>query len=453
MEKKLFILSIFLLILINSYIGLSDLYSSNWSANESQISQYKNVKFSALWQTSNSTLDSYIFSINNGSGFVNSSLLTFNNSTNGTSYYIFYIVDSPNTNLSWQFWAKDSENNWNYTPIQSFIIKDSISPTFLQNSFYANESVGYSKKIRFYSNWTDNDKIDTITFVAIIDQASNNYVPTITYFNSTNTYMAYYDYYIDSNINTLNWQFLANDSSNNWNFTPLYTYQFINNSVSTNNSVVDNSTVLKEFYKQAKNFEVINPGVEALFQPNKSQFDIYKILISVRTTVNNVTITLENLNTLENISYIPSNLEVYSYYGLHLNNLKKSDLRYLNIEFSVPKQFLIDNNIKSSKVAIYSLNDKLMPLITEYKGQDSSKAYYSSTVYEDSYLVIAAEKELSESVQSNGTQTTSSYNTQTTIYNTQQTKNSSSVLIWIVSSLIILVILSYFLLKKLNKKH
>ncbi len=441
-----------MLIFINSYIGFADIYGSNWSINESQISQYRYVKFSSSWQSSNSNLDSYIFSINRGYGFVNSSILAFGNLTNN-SYYTVYITESPNINISWQFFANDSSNGWNSTPIQSFIVKDGISPIFLQNSHYANESVTNSKTIRFYSNWTDNNEIKSINFLIIANQEISNYSAHIVYFNDTNISMAYYDYYINSNINTLNWQFFANDYNNNWNFTPLYTYELNYTIPSANNSVNSTSNNLPLYYKQAFSFEVINPGVEALFQPNKSRFDIYKILISVRTTVNNVNITLESLKSLENVSYIPSDLEVYGYYGLHLQNVKKSDLRYLNIEFSVSKKFLLDNNLSNNKVTIYSLNDKLIPLITEYKGQDSSKAYYSSTVYENSYLVIAAEKPLSNNIQSNIQSTNSNYNTQTTTYNTQQTKTSfPSWLIWTIIIMILLIII-YFLLKKPNKKH
>src|SRR3989344_7590793 len=79
------------------------------------------VNFSANW-SDNVALSSFIFSINYSStGYKNSSAYAFGGGSNVSSN-ITFITSAIGTNVSWQFIVNDSNNNFNATKLESFIV-------------------------------------------------------------------------------------------------------------------------------------------------------------------------------------------------------------------------------------------------------------------------------------------------------------------------------------------
>ena len=96
---------------------------SNRGKNKLTIYQSSHVNFSTIW-TDNFQLDRYIFSINQGSGWVNYSAENFTGTQN-TSIYSIQISASAGTNVSLRFYAYDSCDNLNETTISYFTVSSS----------------------------------------------------------------------------------------------------------------------------------------------------------------------------------------------------------------------------------------------------------------------------------------------------------------------------------------
>lgn len=107
----------------------NDTQAPQWtliSITPSVIYQNTIVNFSANW-TDNVQLSHYIFSINQGSGWVNYSETDFSGTENISSTRI-QISAAPGTNVLWKFYAFDTTGNMNETSIQYFTISQIETP-------------------------------------------------------------------------------------------------------------------------------------------------------------------------------------------------------------------------------------------------------------------------------------------------------------------------------------
>lgn len=92
----------------------------NPQKNETTVYQNTFVLFNTSW-TDDSSLSGYIFSINQTGLWINTSFKPFGGSSN-VSINITKIIANPGTNVQWRFYANDTSNNWNQTPIQNFTV-------------------------------------------------------------------------------------------------------------------------------------------------------------------------------------------------------------------------------------------------------------------------------------------------------------------------------------------
>lgn len=105
-------------------VGL-DTIPPQWSSpKKNLVSVYQNyhVTFTAEW-TDNTELKEYIFSINQGSGWVNQTVQYFTGKANQSTFKV-QISASSNTEVSWTFYAKDFYDNMNMVDIQTFTVKE-----------------------------------------------------------------------------------------------------------------------------------------------------------------------------------------------------------------------------------------------------------------------------------------------------------------------------------------
>jgi hypothetical protein len=153
--------------------------------------------------TDETALGGYIFSINLGSGFINSSYI----SLSGTSANVSNVTNilTPNnqiTNVTWFFYFNDTSGNVNRTNIQSFLV-DRVSPnlTFL-----------YPQNITYESN--------DITLLVPINITSDGTQDTIIFYNGTSnmTYTSPFYILLDYNVHYIFFAYV-NDSSDNFNQT------------------------------------------------------------------------------------------------------------------------------------------------------------------------------------------------------------------------------------------
>jgi len=83
----------------------------------------ENVLFSAKWN-SNATLDNYIFSWNNAGSWVNDSTVNFGSISWTNVTKTVTALHKPT--LSWIIYARDSDNTWNNTGIQTFTVANTV---------------------------------------------------------------------------------------------------------------------------------------------------------------------------------------------------------------------------------------------------------------------------------------------------------------------------------------
>ena len=109
------------------------------SVNKTSITQNDWINLGTYW-TDTVGLDSYIFSIDNGTGtFENHSAVSFTGRTNSSNVTIQATYTGT---VQWRFFANDSSNNINATDIQSFNVSAIPSPPQqTQNSQSGNEQV------------------------------------------------------------------------------------------------------------------------------------------------------------------------------------------------------------------------------------------------------------------------------------------------------------------------
>jgi hypothetical protein len=110
------------------FIGL-DTSPPQWSSpNTSKAVIYQNdyVTFLTNW-TDDRDLGGYIFSINQGAGWENYSLINFSGTENVSSYTIQIRAPQMNT-VYWRFYGFDSSGNMNVTSIQTFLVASQTVP-------------------------------------------------------------------------------------------------------------------------------------------------------------------------------------------------------------------------------------------------------------------------------------------------------------------------------------
>lgn len=102
--------------------GQINVTSISDNSSSSQPKQNQSIIHKAYWQTNATSLSTYIFSWNNSGSFVNSTPVTFTGSANWSNVTM-NVTNVSGTNIGWIIYANDSENKWNNTGIQEYLIK------------------------------------------------------------------------------------------------------------------------------------------------------------------------------------------------------------------------------------------------------------------------------------------------------------------------------------------
>jgi len=115
--------------------------------SSSSISQNDFIDFSVKW-TDNTQLKSYIFSINQGSGWINSSEKSFSGLEN-FSVSTIQISAAPGSTVYWKFYARDTSDNFNFTDNFNFKVNTNNSPVSPPSSTNDSSSnTGSSQKLK-----------------------------------------------------------------------------------------------------------------------------------------------------------------------------------------------------------------------------------------------------------------------------------------------------------------
>ena len=111
------------------FVGLDTSPPQWFSPSKDKTTIYQNtvVTFYTNW-TDDRALDNYIFSINQGAGWVNYTSVSFSGTTNISSYSLQIMAPALST-VYWRFYASDTSGNTNVTDIQTFLVSSQEIPS------------------------------------------------------------------------------------------------------------------------------------------------------------------------------------------------------------------------------------------------------------------------------------------------------------------------------------
>ncbi|MBI5177142.1 hypothetical protein HY995_03585, partial [Candidatus Micrarchaeota archaeon] len=175
---------------------------------------------SSFW-TDNVQLSSYILSFDNGSGtFANDSLA----SIGGQGAWVNVTKALNTTVLStirWRVFTSDASNNWNATPVQQFSTLDCESPKWLSQS-RNNSCSGVPTK--FSTLWTDNNRL--YGYIFSIDNGNGTFAnESAAGLNGVADWANATELLNATPGATVRWQVYAQDFWNNWNASPVSSFQ------------------------------------------------------------------------------------------------------------------------------------------------------------------------------------------------------------------------------------
>ncbi len=207
--------------------------SSNLSGSFSTLSAFI---------TDDVSLSGYIFSFDNGTGsFVNSSWTPL--AGNAYSFSTSVLLNStPNSTIRWVLYANDSSNSWRASQTVVFNTT-AYPPRYNITTLYRNTSLA-GASARFSILWLDD--LNLSGYIFSFDNCTGVFVNDSFIGFSGTSNISTAEKVLNSTLNcTIRFQFHANDSSNLWNSTPVFSFQTGNYPIVSNLST--NSTTANSF--------------------------------------------------------------------------------------------------------------------------------------------------------------------------------------------------------------
>ena len=217
----------------------------SYAKNESTVYENMSVKFNSTW-SDDQGLSHYVFSINQGSGWVNSSLISF--SGGSLAENISYISALSGTTVYWTFYANDTQGQWTQMPIQSFIVASASDLLYpVVNSINIDPTSNASGTIfNITANITDNFGVDNANAeITFPDGTKVNY--SMTQVGTSDFWQYFYTSNVGGNFSV---DIYASDANNNINISDFSAYFNVTSIVTTE----------KIFYDRGETVEIYGSG-------------------------------------------------------------------------------------------------------------------------------------------------------------------------------------------------
>ena len=153
--------------------------------NETNIYTNQLINFTTNW-TDNVALSCWIFSTNMTGTWINSTATTFATGLNISSN-ITYITAAAGTNFSWMFFANDSSNNWNGTPLQyTYVATTPNSPivTSTNSSSLSTISTPVCKTMSIQANGNNSAIFVFVDCIDDLEDVSGAFLDNVTWGSS-----------------------------------------------------------------------------------------------------------------------------------------------------------------------------------------------------------------------------------------------------------------------------
>ena len=179
-----------------------------------------NTMFSLYW-TDNIALSGYIFSFDNCTGtLVNSSFVSMANPANWSNV-TKRVNSTVGCTIRWKIYANDTANNWNTSGVYSYVTTQTDNAPRFSTSNVNSSLLGTPALFSLY--WTDDVALSgyIFSFDNCIGTLTNDtfaaFSGTAQWSNATKV--------INSTVGcTIRWKVYANDSSNQWNTSGIYSF-------------------------------------------------------------------------------------------------------------------------------------------------------------------------------------------------------------------------------------
>ncbi len=213
----------------------------NNATNFTTISEGANGLFNVTW-TDNVGLSGFIFSINDSGLFVNRSFTSLTGTNNVSS--VAYTINNTKRSgevIGWRIYANDTTNNWNSTNTFSFTITGE-APQWSNNATNFT-TISEGANGLFNVTWTDN--VGLSGFIFSINDSGTFVNSTFQRFSGAQN--------VSTNLTRINavpgsvvgWRFYANDTTNNWNSSSIFSFTVADNQPPGWSNNITNFTSIK----------------------------------------------------------------------------------------------------------------------------------------------------------------------------------------------------------------
>jgi len=301
--------------------------------------------------------------------------------------------------IRWKVYANDTNNNWNESEIfyLTTTSEDTIPPTYCCNS---TNSTLAGTTVSHNLFWQDNVNLTYAIFS--FDNCTGSFQNISEMSLSGNSAWSNFTIVINSTVDCkIRWKVYANDSSNNWNVSEIFSY--ITTSIPSpslpppagggGGIALPPITVNTTPGKVIIFIPLIQPTAKANVSIQKTEgIDFTQIAISVKNKVASVQINITKLDAKPEET--PALVNVYRYIRIDKKNIEDENVSEVKIVFKVEKSWIASNNINPDTIALYRYTTKWEKLNTVKKGADSEYLYYEATSPGLSYFAISGEKSI-----------------------------------------------------------
>lgn len=341
----------------------------------------------------------WIFSTNNSGVWINDTPINFTTTPSWAN--VTKILNStPGIVIGYRWYAKDNSGNINNTPIFTLTTTpppDTTPPTYSNNS---TNSTLAGAAISHILYWQDN--IGLSGYIFSFDNCTGNFVNDswVSWTGNPLTAWSNVTKIVNSTVGcTIRWKVYANDTSNNWNSSLIYSYITTSpeappagpgpgGGAGPGIAPPPSISVTTETGRAVISLSNLPAGQTFNISTTEPTLPIAQINFTTKNAISSAQINISVISLPASLPDLPN---TYKYLLITISNITSDNIENIRIAFMVEKTWLITNNIDPETVAAYRYVGTWTKLPTTKVSEDSEHIYYISETPGFSYFAIAGE--------------------------------------------------------------
>lgn len=352
----------------------------NLVSPESSYTNIKNITF--IMNATDATLKNatlYIWSLVDGNY---STFLTNTTSISGMNAQANWTYSLDDNNYLWNVRVYDYSGNKNYASSNNTLIIDTITPSAsLSLSASSIYSTG-SASANCTASDTNLDYMKIYVGGSVVNSSTSS--GTLTYTIPGSTGIGTYqinctarDEAGNSNVDNKTLTISSPPSSPGNNIGPTVGTPTITTTPET--PVIETTQTINL---------VANTAADIIIPSDVAAQGITMLTITTSVNVNNVEISLKKIDSAE----VSAGGNIYNYFNITAKNLNQSSISSVSIRFSIPKTWIIDNNINKDTIKMRRYTNEWNDLTTSQTNENSDTLYFNAQSPGFSLFAITAEK-------------------------------------------------------------